>query len=141
MCFIKKKLNDDKLKFYCFTLKNFLKFKVLPVFFLSNSRIFLPKLSNSGFFPVSRYSGNSGYCKSTLNVFLIKKNLWWHKIYLHNKFIVLNQNFTAWNVKIVKNSRFFKDFWSKFQVFPVFFRLNCQIPGFSRFPGFLATLN
>ena len=46
----------------------------------------------------------------------------------------------------VRNSRFFYDFCTKFQVLfkisqiPGFCCLNCQIPGYSRFPGFLATL-
>ena len=32
------------------------------------------------------------------------------KFYLHDIFFMSNRNFSAKNVKIVKNSRFFKDF-------------------------------
>ena len=49
------------------------------------------------------------------------------KLYIYERFFVLNQNFTTEHVKIVQNSSFF-------------FCLNCQIPGFSMFPGKVTTL-
>ena len=54
------------------------------------------------------------------------------KFYLNDIFFMSNRNVSAKHVKIVKNSRFFKDFWSKFQVFPSFFKTS-QITDFSRF--------
>ena len=71
------------------------------------------------------------------------------KICLYERFLVTKRNFTTKLVKIVKISGFLKIFVQnsrffskslKFEVFPGFFCLNCQIPGFSRFPGFLAIL-
>ena len=53
------------------------------------------------------------------------------KKYQLDRFFVSKLNFTTKSVKIVENSRFFQ----------VFFYLNCQIPGFSRFPGKVATLS
>ena len=61
------------------------------------------------------------------------------KIYIKDRFFVSNQNFTTEHVKVAQNSRFFSKFL-KFQVFPGFFYLNCQIQGFSMFPGKVATL-
>ena len=43
-------------------------------------------------------------------------------------------------MKVLKIPGFFSDFCSIFHVFPGFFCLNCQIPGFSRIPGKVATL-
>ena len=42
-------------------------------------------------------------------------------------------------LKILGFSRFITKFL-KFQVFPGYFYLNCWVPGFSRFPGKVATL-
>ena len=63
--------------------------------------------------------------------------------YLYDRFLESNQNFTTEHVKIDKIQvfpGFFSDICSKFQVFPGYFCINCQIPGFSRFPGKEATL-
>ena len=57
---------------------------------------------------------------------------------LYDRFTVSNGNFTTEFVKVLKNSKFFKVF-SKFLKFQVF-SLNCQISGFSMFPGKVATL-
>ena len=54
------------------------------------------------------------------------------KSYLYDIFFVSNRNFTTEHVKIVKNSKFFQVFRSKFQVFPGLFKIS-QIPGFTRF--------
>ena len=43
-------------------------------------------------------------------------------------------------IKIPGFSRFFSKFL-KFQVFPGYVCLNCRIPGYSRFPGKVATLS
>ena len=74
-----------------------------------------------------------------------------NKFHLEDKFFVSNRNFTTYNVKIFLNSRYFSDFYSKFQVFQGFYKnlislrfsfcLSCQISGFSRFPSKVATLN
>ena len=79
-------------------------------------------------------------CKGTLNVLFKKKIKDDKKFNLKNNFFISNQNFTAKHVKVVKNTRFFKAFCSKFHIFPGYFCLNCQISGFSRFPGKVATL-
>ena len=64
----------------------------------------------------------------------------------------VHEQFDHEHVKVVKIPGFpgfFSDICPKFQVFSgffqnfsnsTFFSLNCQIPGFSKFPGFLATL-
>ena len=64
--------------------------------------------------------------------------------YLYDKFFKLY--FTTEHVKIVKIPGFFSDFYSNFRVFFKlsqilgYFCLNCRIPGFTRFPGKVATL-
>ena len=58
------------------------------------------------------------------------------KNYLQDRFFVSKRNFTTKQIKIVQKFRIFKNICSKFQVF---FKIS-QIPGFSKFPGFLATL-
>ena len=81
------------------------------------------------------------YCKATLNMFFNKKIVMMTKnVYSYDGIFESNQNFTIEHVKIVKIPGFFSDFCSKFKVFPVFFCPNCQIPGFSRTPGKVATL-
>ena len=61
-----------------------------------------------------------GYFKVTLNMSFKEKqiSMMTKKLHLCNRLFVSNRNFTTKHVKIVKNSRFFKDFCSKFQVFP-----------------------
>ena len=49
--------------------------------------------------------------------------------YLYDRFFVSYQNFTTEHVKVVKNSRFFSDFCSKFLKFQDL-DLACQIQGF-----------
>ena len=84
--------------------------------------------------------------------FLRKKIWWWQKFYVNDKFYVSNWNFTAKYVNtsgfpgflmiFVESFRFFEDLFKIFQTqgFSKFFCLNCQIPGFSRFPGKVAIL-
>ena len=50
------------------------------------------------------------FCKATLNEIILEKKLFWWKFYLHDKLFVSNQSFTAKDIKIIKNSRFFKVF-------------------------------
>ena len=83
--------------------------------------------------------------------FLIKKSLMMTKnlnymIYflcqikiLQLKMLKLLKN-PGFLIKFPGFSRFFSIFL-KFHVFPGYFSLNCQIPGFSSFPGKVATLN
>ena len=62
--------------------------------------------------------------------------------YVYDKIFELNKNFTTENVKILKIPGFlFKPpgFFQNFLNFRLFC-LNCQIPGFSRIPGKVATL-
>ena len=54
----------------------------------------------------------------------------------YDRFFVSNLNFSTENVKIIKNSRFI----FKISQIPGYFCTNCRIPGFSRFPGKMATL-
>ena len=70
------------------------------------------------------------YFKVSLNVFFSNKKFWWwQKISpIYDRFLVSNRNFTTENIYIIKNSRFFQVFRSKFQVFSKI----SQIPGFSR---------
>ena len=68
------------------------------------------------------------FCRATLNMYFKKKNYDGKKLYVHDKFFVLNQNFTDLLVKIVKNSRFFQFFFFlKFQVFFMFFQVKWQL--------------
>ena len=68
------------------------------------------------------------------------------KSYLYDRFFVSNRNFTTDYVKNIKNSRFYDQISRFFHVFfkvfqiPGYFCLNCRSPGFSRFPGKVATL-
>ena len=59
---------------------------------------------------------------------------------LYDITFVSNLNFTTEHVKIVKKSRFFSNFCSKFQVFSGFFLPKLSYTGFSRFPGKVTTL-
>ena len=60
--------------------------------------------------------------------------------YLYERFFESNWNFTTEHEKIVIIQGFLSYFCSKLQVFQGSFCLNCQIPGFSRIPGKVATL-
>ena len=55
------------------------------------------------------------------------------KSYLYDRFFVSNLNFSTENVKIINIPGFLIKI-------PGYFCLNCRIPGFSRFPGKVATL-
>ena len=74
-------------------------------------------------------------CILTIKIFMMTKNL----IYMVG-FSMSNLSFFTNYLKIDENSRFFQIFCSKFKVFPDFFSLNRQIPGFSKFPDKLTTM-
>ena len=88
--------------------------------------------------------------KNQNKLFLSLKKILNFFIYYMKVFKTFKLKKSRFTMILVRNSRFFHDFCTKFQVFQgyfqnfsnsMFFCLNCQIPAYSRlFPVFLVTL-
>ena len=81
------------------------------------------------------------YCKATLNVFFNKKIFGDDKFFFIYMIIFLSQTeiLLLNMLKLLKIPGFSSFFFLISQI-PGYFCLNCQIPGFSRIPGKVATL-